>query len=228
MYNSTDKQARTPANGAPSVEVIAEREAARAVQAAARAAQITQLIAENPHLVVAGAKVDSLQAAAKNVRLELKRAFPKVKFSVSTKRFAGGDSLSVCWMDGPTTEQVDAIVDRYSAGSFNGMTDCYEHGNSAWTAAFGDAKYTHARREDSDAAVAAAIRTVFARYEGNLDGVARPSVEAFRSGSLYSVTVPGLNAGLYHDGMQSLINRELARRTWALRADCKAAAKVAA
>lgn len=181
---------------------------------AAIAAAAQALSARFPYLVtVSGAKGrDSLNCAAKNMRIELARAFPGVKFSVRSRRFSGGDAIDVAWTDGPTTAQVDAIVDRYSAGSFNGMEDIYEYrADRAWTAAFGDAKYTGTRREDSDRAIASAIRTVFARYAGNLEGIERPTVEAYRSGSLRSVRVPYLG-----DALGDLIGRELYRRTWAL------------
>ena len=63
----------------------------------------------------------------------------------------GGDSINVKWTDGPTTAQVDAIVNRYAAGSFDGMTDCYDYHRSAWTEAFGYAKYVNTSREYSPA-----------------------------------------------------------------------------
>ena len=48
-----------------------------------------------------------------NIRTELKRNFPTTKFSVRYKSFSGGDEYSITWQDGPTTKQVDAIVDKY-------------------------------------------------------------------------------------------------------------------
>jgi hypothetical protein len=170
-----------------------------------------QLQKAHPHLVPVSVAGSSLVAAAKNIRAELKLAFPETKFSVRSRRFAGGDSIDVSWIDGPTRDQVESIIDKYSAGTFDGMTDCYSYERSAWTDAFGDAKYVHATRENSERAIAAAIRTVFARYSGNLAEVAAPSVEDVQRGRLWNVRVPGLS---YELG--SLIHQEAARRTWSI------------
>jgi hypothetical protein len=48
-----------------------------------------------------------------NIRTELKRNFPTTKFSVRYKSFSGGDEYYITWDDGPTTKQVDAVVDKY-------------------------------------------------------------------------------------------------------------------
>lgn len=176
---------------------------------AAREFTAQQLHATHPHLVPAGN--NPLIAAAKNIRAELKRAFPSVTFSVRTRRFAGGNAIDVEYTDGPVTEQVTPIIDRYSAGFFDGMTDSYEDRQNAWTDAFGRAKYVHVNRRHSDRALAAATRTVFTRYPGNLQGIEVPSVEDLRRGRLWNVNVPGLN-----DDLASLIFGEASRRTWAI------------
>jgi hypothetical protein len=175
----------------------AQQAARQSVAAAAQAA--------NPHLVPISDKVDSLQAAAKNIRIELARTFPGVKFSVKSSRFSGGDSITVRWTDGPTSAQVDEIADRYQAGSFDGMADIYEYSHSAWRDAFGDAKYIHSTRENSDRAIASAIRTVCNQHD-----IEAPAVEQFRAGKLWGVGGNGC-----HD-LQSLIHQCAARRTWML------------
>jgi len=153
---------------------------------AARASTAAALAAAFPHLVPIGGKVDPLNAAAKNIRIELKLAFPGIKFSVKSSRFSMGDSIDVSWTDGPNCAQVNAIVCRYKAGSFDGMTDCYEYSRSAWTDAFGDTKYLHTSRTNSDIALSSAARTVRARR-----GVLFPDRE-----------------------LQELIYQEARRRTW--------------
>jgi hypothetical protein len=60
---------------------------------------------------------------AKFVRTALKTAFPGQKFSVRSKTYAGGASLSVNWEDGPTERDVDAVVDIYRGSGFDGMQD---------------------------------------------------------------------------------------------------------
>lgn len=181
----------------------AQESAAKAMQAAF------------PGLVPVSEKVDSLNAAAKNMRLELKAAFPGIKFSVKSRRFSGGDAIDVSWIDGPMVCQVDEIIDRYSAGSFNGMDDSYNYSRDAWTDAFGDAKYIHGRRDHSVKAVESAIRTIRAKYAANLAeaGIQNITVEAFEAGKYWSTEVI---PGGFNGDLRSLINTELNRRTWAL------------
>jgi hypothetical protein len=65
----------------------------------------------------------SCAATAKLVRAALKKAFPGVKFSVRSSTYAGGASMSVKWMDGPTAKQVEGITSAYCGSGFDGMID---------------------------------------------------------------------------------------------------------
>lgn len=67
--------------------------------------------------------------ASKNLKKELSLAFPSVKFSV---RMPHHGSITIYWVNGPTTKQVDAIADKYESGSFDGMTDSYSYDHSAY------------------------------------------------------------------------------------------------
>lgn len=196
-------------------------------QKAARESAAKAMQAAFPNLVPISEKVDSLNAAAKNMRIELKAAFPGIKFSVKSRRFSGGDAIDVSWTDGPVTAQVDEIIDRYTAGSFNGMDDSYTYTRGAWTDAFGDAKYISSKRENSAKAIASAIRTVRAKYAANLAeaGVPEPTVEAYQSGTYYNLNVI---PGGWRSDLQSLIGEELYRRTWALTVKAEACEQVAA
>lgn len=180
------------------------KEAARKVAAAA-------LAAANPHLVSVAKEGDSLRAAAKNIRIELARAFPGVKFSVKSRRFSGGDAIDVSWVDGPQSCQVDEIIGRYSAGSFNGMEDIYEYSRDAWIEAFGDAKYVHSSRSMSDAAIAKAIRLVSGKYA--MPAGVEISVKAYRSGALWSVPFDG---GWGKQNVQELISDAAYRQCYAI------------
>lgn len=175
-------------------------------QQAARAFAAAALQAANPHLVAIGGKVDALQAAAKNIRIELARAFPGVKFSVKSRRFSMGDAIDVRWTDGPTSGQVDEIVKRYAAGSFDGMDDSYNYSRNAWRDAFGDAKYIHTSRDASERAIASALRTVAASLEIEL------TLEQYHAGALRSM-YPTALAGT---DVASEVWRTVARRTWAI------------
>lgn len=71
-------------------------------------------------------RVDAADVA-KIVRKALKAAFPGVKFSVRTDKYAGGSSVDVDWQDGPTIKQVDALVQRFAGATFDGMIDLKEY-----------------------------------------------------------------------------------------------------
>lgn len=92
-----------------------------------------------------------------NIRMELKAAFPGVKFSVRGESYSGGNSVRVDWVSGPTYKDVKAITDKYEAGSFDSMQDLYEYDSSAASAAvstvLGQVKYVFCRRELTEAEV---------------------------------------------------------------------------
>lgn len=152
---------------------------------AARESVASALRAANPHLIGCD-KVDSLIAASKNIRTELKRAFPKTVFSVKTRRFAGGDAIDVRWADGPTDDVVGAIVGRYD--------DSYTYSNTAWCSAFGDAKYVHTTRDYSAKALESAARTAVAT--GRME--------------------PGTPWAKWGDAGFELVHEIAQRRTWAV------------
>ena len=87
---------------------------------------------------------------AKNIRKELKVAFPGIKFSVRSNSFAGGNSINIEWTEGPTREEVENIANKYEQGSFDGMTDCYNYKrNCDFTDENGGAKYVQTHRNYS-------------------------------------------------------------------------------
>jgi hypothetical protein len=86
--------------------------------------------------------------AAKNIKIELGRAFPGIKFSVRSSQFSGGDDVNVSWRDDKVkTEEVEAIISKYQEGHFDGMDDSYHYAKSPWFEVFGSAKYTFAQQE---------------------------------------------------------------------------------
>lgn len=130
-----------------------DRETRREAEQAAMQAAVAALRAAHPQLETPTRERDALVTAARNLRAQLRARWPGVKFSVRTSRYSGGNSIDVSWTDGPTDEQVSAIANRYQAGHFDGMTDCYEYHRSAWTEAFGAARFVFTRREYSPAAL---------------------------------------------------------------------------
>ncbi len=96
-------------------------------------------------------RVSSYALGAKNLRTELKRAFPHVKWSVKSESYSGGCSINVNWALGPTSEEVRAISGKYGYGTFDGMTDTSGYvDDMSFTDVFGGAKYVSESRSTVD------------------------------------------------------------------------------
>jgi hypothetical protein len=65
----------------------------------------------------------SLTETAGLIRKALKESFPDTKFSVTTKRYTGGSSISIFYTNGPLTKDVSAIAKLFEGAGFDGMTD---------------------------------------------------------------------------------------------------------
>ena len=171
-----------------------------------QASKIKSLLDTHPFLIPNNGKLPSRVVAAKNVRLELKQAFPKIKFSVRTSAFSMGNDIAVGWTDGPTTKQVEEIIKKYEAGSFDGMTDLYTYEPRAWTKAFGDAKYIFANRSYTQPTIATIIDRLKLEY-GNAEA---PTVEDYNQGLAWNTTpMTGTGRIEQHWSWQSIINRTL-------------------
>lgn len=140
----------------------AERKLAEAERARTREETRERIKQENPDLLrVTPEKYDRRVIGAKNLRKELSRAFPGVKFRVRGRSYSGGDAIDVNWEDGPTTAQVDEIIGKYQEGNFNSMIDLYEHDrDNVWPEIFGGAKYVHGQRSESGATILRAARAM--------------------------------------------------------------------
>lgn len=113
-----------------------------------RAAERVKHLADNPHLTPKTAKPNYSpgRLAAENIRKELKRAMPRVKFSITSDY----NSVRVGWTNGPTSTDVQAITGKYKAGGFDGMNDIYEHDPDAtFGDVFGDPRYVFCQRADT-------------------------------------------------------------------------------
>jgi hypothetical protein len=65
----------------------------------------------------------SCAETAKLVRAALRVAFPRVRFSVTSKTYSGGASIRVRWIDGPTMRRVEAVAGAFAGADFDGMQD---------------------------------------------------------------------------------------------------------
>lgn len=152
----------------------------------------------------------SVTETAALIRQSLKEAFPGVKFTVRSSKYAGGSSISVSWVDGPAAALVDAITGRFEASYVDGMIDykgsCY-HTLNGEPVRFG-ADFINIYREYSEAAKARAV--AFVRSTANPDVADSITVEAFTSGQLYNVFPHG-GEWSHANSAQTLVHARLAK-----------------
>lgn len=105
---------------------------------------------------------------AKLVRKALKAEFPGQKFSVRSSTYAGGASIRVSWVDGPTAKAVKAVAGVFAGATFDGMVDLKSYHTSLLDGEevrFG-ADFVFCEREHTVARVEAAIAQVCETYAG--------------------------------------------------------------
>jgi hypothetical protein len=182
--------------------VAAQNEAIRAQQekAAAHKAEVDALPAKFPYL-------SKEKSGAANMKTELRRAFPGVKFSVRFESYSGGSSIRVSWADGPTVKQVDEIADKYKECDFDGMDDSTHYRNSAWTEVFGGAKYVSTSRHYTRAFLEPLAERVAKQW-----GKAVPEIKSGAVNGEYCYLAEGerLNDWNY-DTISDEINREASK-----------------
>ncbi len=96
-----------------------------------------------------------------NIRSDLKKAFPGVKFSVKKSSLA---NIWITWTDGPTKEDVGNITAKYEHGNFNGMEDIYEYSSTPFNSVYGGIDYVSTNREVSDQLIEKAIIELRERF----------------------------------------------------------------
>jgi hypothetical protein len=84
----------------------------------------------------------SAAETAKLIRKELKVNFPGVTFYVRSDTHAGGASIDIYWMDGPTGKQVDVVTNIFSGAEFDGMIDLKVY-NTHWMLPDGTVQLAH-------------------------------------------------------------------------------------
>lgn len=70
--------------------------------------------------------------SARLMRAILSESFPKTKFSIRSHSYSMGSHVSVSWEDGPTRDQVDAVIGEIRGRDFNGMDDSYTYVSHKW------------------------------------------------------------------------------------------------
>lgn len=168
-----------------SVEEIAEAQTRLAIATARRKADTDEanrvfkaekerLKGAYPELVLADKEPYENKRVAANLRILLKKTFPKVKFSVRSSRHG---STHVSWKDGPTKDQVEKITDKFKAGHFDGMEDCYKYQETPWTCLFGSVEYLNTSREVSEPIVEKAIDDLWMLLSSNLKNIEKPCAD---------------------------------------------------
>src|SRR5882672_5529511 len=131
----------------------------------------------------------SVTDTAKMMRKALKEAFPGIKFSVKSDKYAGGASIDVHWIDGPSVAMVDSLQTRFGAD------------------------FVHCHRSHSDAAVERAIAQLTRKWgTGAMSGV---TVDDFRNGRLCHRYPDDIN-GFQDYTLQSLIHQAMYKHSFYL------------
>jgi hypothetical protein len=128
---------------------------------------------ETRELVTAEVNSCSFKRAVVNIRKLLKKAWPKVKFSVRQSYYG---SVHISWQDGPTVTQVDDKLVPFRGGHFDGMEDIYRHEVTAWNQLYGSADYINTSRSESESVLQKGIDTLWEAIPGNLADMSKPSV----------------------------------------------------
>lgn len=72
----------------------------------------------------------SCAETAQLMRKALKARFPDVQFSIRSKTYSGGASISVSYTDGPKPADVRAITDLYTGANFDASEDLKSYHDS--------------------------------------------------------------------------------------------------
>lgn len=99
---------------------------------------VAELRAQYPWAKARSEKTSEYARAASNMKKELTKAFPGVKFSTRSESYSMGNSVTVSWTDGPAEKQVDEIAGKYSYGTFDSQTDCAGEDTSPYGRAVGE------------------------------------------------------------------------------------------
>ncbi|MCD0253078.1 hypothetical protein JWH16_04310 [Xanthomonas campestris pv. campestris] len=160
---------------------------------------------ELAHLQQSSDALRGPKLAVKNIRADLKKHFPGIKFSVRSDY----NQVRVQWVDGPTAAAVDALIRRYKAGSFNGMEDIYEFKSTEFGKVFGSIEYTFTSRDRSDQLVAHAFNETLQRFKHGIGGDVVPTLDGYLSGDL--IHVPVAVGGVPANWLQELVSHVASR-----------------
>ena len=153
--------------------VRAQASAAKEEAAQAHARALVDLVSQYPQLQRAGTTYAGGKLAAVNMRTLLKMTFPGQKFSVTSDY----NSARICWTDGPTDAEINAIIGRFDIGASDYQTDYFYTVRTAWSDLFGGVQYLTTSRHTSDDLVSRALGELYPESAG------RPTVQDYQNGT---------------------------------------------
>ncbi|MEY0608228.1 LPD29 domain-containing protein [Providencia rettgeri] len=165
---------------------------------------------EYSHLTQITSNSDNeVKIVGKNIRAELKKHFPKTKFSVRKQYYS---SYHVTWTDGPTVDEVESIIKKYKTSRFDCYTDYSYNENSPFNVIYGGADYVFTHRQYSDEIIALAIKSLIEKqgesYEFDITLI---TVKNYHQGMLYKI---GCEQIIGNDGVGGEIKRVLRKTSY--------------
>lgn len=150
-----------------------------------------------------------VKIVGKNIRAELKKHFPKTKFSVRKQYYS---TYHVSWSDGPTVEEVESIINKYETLRFDSYTDYHYSETSPFNVVYGGADYVFTHRDYSDEIIALAIKSLIDKYGESYEfDTALMTVENYHQGILYKI---GREQIIGNDGIGGEIGRVLRKTSY--------------
>ena len=113
------------------------------------------------------ARYISCTETAKLIRAALKKNFPATKFSVKSKTYSGGASITIGWTDGPTAKLVESVTSAYAGGGFDGMIDM-AYSNYAWLMPDGTVTFAKTRGTTSSAGTVPSAQALQPSFKSEL------------------------------------------------------------
>ncbi len=149
----------------------------------------------------AGKEYVSCAETAVELRHALKTQFPGIKFSVKSKTYSGGASITVGWTDGPTTDMVERISKDFAGASFDGSIDLKSYHTCEYQGRLihWGADFVFSRREHSPALVVKACAYVSAKFGIEIDPMTWHSDNRIVCGQAWA----------YHDSVYCQVNATL-------------------
>ena len=150
-----------------------------------------------------------VKIVGKNIRAELKKHFPKTKFSVRKQYYS---SYHVNWTDGPTVDEVESIINKYETSRFDSYTDYHYSETSPFNVVYGGADYVFTHRDYSDEIIALAIKSLIDKYGESYEfDTTLMTVENYHQGILYKI---GREQIIGNDGIGGEIGRVLRKTSY--------------